>query len=208
MEHRGRSLISPSSEETTQKRIMEKIKIHEVLVVEGKDDTANLKRFYEVDTYETRGSAITDDDLERIDRLNNLRGVIVFTDPDYNGERIRKIIMQAIPTAKHAFLNRDEAAPKSKNKGRSLGVEHASFEDLQKALSTVLGAYDDDNQFDISQSDLVRLGLLMEADSRKRREYLGEKLRIGYCNGKQLLKRLELFGISLEEVEECMGEYE
>ncbi|MGT2683280.1 ribonuclease M5 [Streptococcus porci] len=187
---------------------MEKIKIHEVLVVEGKDDTANLKRFYEVDTYETRGSAITDDDLERIDRLNNLRGVIVFTDPDYSGERIRKIIMQAIPTAKHAFLNRDEAAPKSKNKGRSLGVEHASFEDLQKALSTVLGAYDDDNQFDISQSDLVRLGLLMEADSRKRREYLGEKLRIGYCNGKQLLKRLELFGISLEEVEECMGEYE
>lgn len=187
---------------------MEKIKIYEVLVVEGKDDTANLRRFYEVDTYETRGSAITDDDLERIDRLNNLRGVIVFTDPDYNGERIRKIIMQAIPTAKHAFLNRDEAVPKSKNKGRSLGVEHASFEDLQKALSTVLGAYDDDNQFDISQSDLVRLGLLMEADSRKRREYLGEKLRIGYCNGKQLLKRLELFGISLVEVEEAMGEYE
>lgn len=85
---------------------MNKIKIQEVIVVEGKDDTANLRRFYEVDTYETRGSAINEDDLERIDKLNDLRGVIVFTDPDYNGERIRKIIMEAVPTAKHAFLNR------------------------------------------------------------------------------------------------------
>lgn len=185
----------------------EKIKIQEVIVVEGKDDTANLKRFYEVDTYETRGSAIDEDDLERIERLHDLRGVIVFTDPDYNGERIRKIIMQAIPTVKHAFLQREEATPKSKTKGRSLGVEHASFEDLEKALSSVRGYYDDDNQFDITKSDLMRLGLLMGGDSRKRREYLGEHLRIGYCNGKQLLKRLELFGISLAEVEEVMGEY-
>ena len=186
----------------------EKIKIQEVIVVEGKDDTANLKRFYEVDTYETRGSAIDEDDLERIERLHDLRGVIVFTDPDYNGERIRKIIMQAIPTVKHAFLQRDEATPKSKTKGRSLGVEHASFEDLEKALSSVRGYYDDDNQFDITKSDLMRLGLLMGGDSRKRREYLGEHLCIGYCNGKQLLKRLELFGISLAEVEEVMGVYE
>lgn len=190
------------------KIMTKKIKIQEILVVEGKDDTANLRRFYDVDTYETRGSAINNDDLERIEKLNHLRGVIVFTDPDYNGERIRKMIMQAIPTAKHAFLNRDEAAPKSKTKGRSLGVEHASFADLQKALSGVLSSYDDENHFDISQKDLIRLGLLMGGDSRKRREYLGEKLRIGYCNGKQLLKRLELFGISLAEVEEAMGEYE
>lgn len=187
--------------------LTEKIKIQEVIVVEGKDDTTNLKRFYEVDTYETRGSAIDEDDLERIERLHNLRGVIVFTDPDYNGERIRKIIIQAIPTVKHAFLQRDEATPKSKTKGRSLGVEHASFEDLEKALSSVRGYYDDDNNFDITKSDLMRLGLLMGGDSRKRREYLGEHLRIGYCNGKQLLKRLELFRISLAEVEEAMGEY-
>ncbi|SDQ28763.1 MULTISPECIES: ribonuclease M5 [Streptococcus] len=186
----------------------EKIKIQEVLVVEGKDDTANLRRFYDVDTYETRGSAINDDDLERIEKLNNLRGVIVFTDPDYNGERIRKIIMNAIPNVKHAFLNRGEAVPKSKSKGRSLGVEHASFEDLQKALKGVLGNFDDDNQFDITKADLMRMGLLMGGDSRKRREYLGEELRIGYSNGKQLLKRLELFGITLAEVEEAMEKYE
>ena len=46
-----------------------------------------------------------------------------------------------------------------------MGVEHASFEDLQKALSGVLGSYDD-NQFDISKSNLMKLGLLMGADSQ------------------------------------------
>ena len=48
---------------------MNRIKIQEVIVVEGKDDTANLRRFMRVDTYETRGSAINEDDLERIDKL-------------------------------------------------------------------------------------------------------------------------------------------
>ncbi|MBM7635228.1 ribonuclease M5 [Streptococcus saliviloxodontae] len=184
-----------------------KIKIQEVLVVEGKDDTANLQRFYDVDTYETKGSAIDDDDLERIERLHDLRGVIVFTDPDYNGERIRKIIMNAIPTVRHAFLNRDEAKPGSKTKGRSLGVEHASFEDLQKALSKVTQHFDDEEDFDITQADLIRWGLLTASDSRKRREYLGQKLRIGYSNGKQLLKRLRLFGISKADVAEVMEGY-
>lgn len=187
--------------------LTEKRKIPEVIVVEGKDDTANLKRYYEVDTYETRGSAINQDDLERIAKLQELRGVIVFTDPDYNGERIRKIIMQEIPQAKHAFLNRGEAVPKSKTKGRSLGVEHASFEDIEKALSGLVGSYEDENFFDITKFELMRLGLLMGKDSRKRREYLGETLRIGYCNGKQLLKRLELFGVSLAEVEDAMAGY-
>ncbi|MEX2803569.1 ribonuclease M5 [Streptococcus sp. H31] len=184
-----------------------KITIQEVLVVEGKDDTVNLRRFYDVDTYETRGSALTDADLERLERLNDLRGIIVFTDPDYSGERIRKRIMQAIPTAKHAFLNPDEAKPKSKSKGHSLGVEHAGFDALQKALAGVVGCFDDENHFDISKADLIRLGLLTRTDSRRRREFLGQQLRIGYTNGKQLLKRLELFGITLEDVEKAMEKY-
>ncbi|MBJ8326168.1 ribonuclease M5 [Streptococcus pacificus] len=188
--------------------LTEKIKIQEVIVVEGKDDTTNLRRFYDVDTYETKGSALTEDDIERIERLHDLRGVIVFTDPDYSGEQIRKRLMAAIPTLKHAFLNQSEARPKSKTKGRSLGVEHASFEDLQKALKGVTQSFDDENQFNIKTSDLVRLRLILSEDSRRRREFLGQELRIGYSNGKQLLKRLELFGILLEDVEESLKKYE
>ena len=185
-----------------------KEKISQVIVVEGRDDTANLKRYFDVETYETRGSAINEQDLERIQRLHQRHGVIVFTDPDFNGERIRRMIMTTIPTVQHAFLKRDEAVPKSKTKGRSLGIEHASYEDLKTALAQVTEQFENENEFDISRSDLIRLGFLAGADSRKRREYLGEALRIGYSNGKQLLKRLELFGVTLAEVEEAMKSYE
>ena len=95
-----------------------KEKISQVIVVEGRDDTANLKRYFDVETYETRGSAICQKDIQRIKHLHNLHGVIVFTDPDVNGERIRRMIMTAIPSVQHAFLRRDEDAPKSKNKGK------------------------------------------------------------------------------------------
>ena len=183
-----------------------KEKISQVIVVEGRDDTANLKRYFDVETYETRGSAINVQDIERIQRLHELHGVIVFTDPDFNGERIRRMIMTAIPTVQHAFLKRDEAVPKSK--GRSLGIEHASYEDLKTALAQVTEQFENENEFDISRGDLIRLGFLAGADSRRRREYLGEILRIGYSNGKQLLKRLELFGVTLAEVEEAMESYD
>lgn len=185
-----------------------KEKISQVIVVEGRDDTANLKHYFDVEIYETRGSAINDQDIERIQRLHDLHGVIVFTDPDFNGERIRRMIMTAIPTVQHAFLKRDEAVPKSKSKGRSLGIEHASYEDLKAALAQVTEQFENENEFDISRGDLIRLGFLAGADSRRRREYLGEQLRIGYSNGKQLLKRLELFGVTLAEVEEVMESYE
>ena len=43
-------------------------KISQVIVVEGRDDTANLKRYFDVETYETRGSAINEQDIARIQR--------------------------------------------------------------------------------------------------------------------------------------------
>ena len=186
--------------------MIEKPKINEVIVVEGRDDTANLKHYFDCDTYETGGSSIDDRDLERLKVLEEKRGIIVFTDPDFQGERIRKIIMQAIPQAGHAFLNRDEAKPKGKG---SLGVEHANFAALNQALSKVFGEKSSltDSSADLTQTDLMRFGLIMAADSRKRREFLCEELRIGYANGKQIKKRLNMFKITIEQIEKVMKNY-
>ena len=101
-----------------------KEKIEKVIVVEGRDDTRNLKRFYDLDTYETGGSSIDATDIERLKVLQEKRGLVVFTDPDFQGERIRKIIMQAIPEAQHAFLKREEARPKGK--GSHVSKRHAA----------------------------------------------------------------------------------
>ena len=71
-------------------------RIKEVIVVEGKDDTKRIQRAVDADTIETRGSAIDDETLDLIDRLAQTRGVIVFTDPDFSGEKIRRIISEEI----------------------------------------------------------------------------------------------------------------
>lgn len=68
------------------------MKVKEIIVVEGKDDTAKLKQALDVDTIETNGSAINKDILAQIAHAKTKRGVIVFTDPDYPGQRIRQII--------------------------------------------------------------------------------------------------------------------
>jgi ribonuclease M5 len=88
---------------------MSKLAIEEIIVVEGKDDTRRIQEVVEADTIETIGSAINEDILEQIAHAQETRGVIIFTDPDFSGEKIRKTIMEVVPDAKHAFLPRSRA---------------------------------------------------------------------------------------------------
>lgn len=177
-------------------------KIEEVIVVEGKDDTRRLQEVLPVDTIETIGSAINEEIIERIIHAQETRGVIVFTDPDYSGEKIRKIIMNEVPDAKHAFLPRDKA--RGKRKYASLGVEHASDEAILAALEHVVTPTKEQDVPKIPRQSLLNYGLLGGKQAKRRRELLGDELRIGYTNGKQLEKRLAMFRITEEELEKAM----
>jgi ribonuclease M5 len=188
--------------------IMQKIKIKEILVVEGHSDTVRLHQFFDVVTIETGGSGVTAETLAQIKRANALYGVIVFTDPDVPGEAIRREISQVIPNLKHAFLKRKEATPSSKTKGRSLGIEHANFSALKSALERVYTVSDQSKSAIISPALLNQLGLTLGSDAKSRRIFLGEALRIGYTNAKQLKKRLALFQISEAEIKRVMKDYE
>lgn len=179
---------------------MEKIK--EVIVVEGRDDTKRLALAVNCDTIETRGSAINQDILDQIDLAHQTRGVIVFTDPDGPGEAIRKIISKEVPGVKHAFLTRDEARRKSQTK-ESIGIEHASVAAIKKALDQVVEERVE-TEPTVSKAFLIQENLIGHKQSKALREALGEKLRIGYTNGKQLEKRLNMFGITEETVLEAL----
>ncbi|GEO70050.1 ribonuclease M5 [Levilactobacillus acidifarinae] len=167
-------------------------KFKEVLVVEGKDDTKAINRAVNADTIETRGSAIDEDTLALIEKLADQRGVIIFTDPDFSGEKIRKIVAEAVPNAKHAFLPKKEGRPDKA--GGSLGVEHATPDAIRAALNHVYTETDAAPEL-ITHADLMAAGLIGGAGAKRRREQLGELLQIGYVNGKQLEKRLRMFGI-------------
>lgn len=176
------------------------IKINEIVIVEGRDDTRRLKEVFDVDTIETNGSALSKETLELIAKAEQKRGVIVLTDPDYSGEQIRKNIVEHIPTVKHAFIPREEAKPKKQG---SLGVEHASDQTLKEALSKVMTPSINAVEM-IDKSLLLDFGLLAGTDAKSRRKLLGEKLNIGYTNGKQLQKRLAMFQISEEKLKQVM----
>ncbi|MEI4771525.1 ribonuclease M5 [Psychrobacillus sp. FJAT-51614] len=178
------------------------MRIKEVIVVEGKDDTTAIKRSVEADTIETNGSAISKETLVKIMHAQEKRGVIVFTDPDYPGRRIRAIIEEHVPGVKHAFLSKEKTIAKN---GKGLGIEHAKKEDIQQALANV---YTPRSELDvvpeIPLEILVEGQLIGHPNSKERRTKLGELLKIGYTNGKQLQKRLSIFQISRQQLEEAI----
>ncbi|KRM55871.1 ribonuclease M5 [Lacticaseibacillus sharpeae] len=166
----------------------------QIIVVEGRDDTKRLRlALGDVDTIETGGSAINAATLEKIALAQQVRGVIVMTDPDFQGQRIRNIIRQHVPDAQHAFLPRKAAVPE--RSGGSLGVEHADAIALRKALASV-ATPDTLAPTLITQADLMTAGFIGGPAAKHRRERLGDILGIGYANGKQLLRRLQEFRIS------------
>ncbi|MFC5406755.1 ribonuclease M5 [Cohnella soli] len=173
--------------------------IREVIVVEGKDDTTAVQRAVGADTIETGGSAIDESVLRRIELAQARRGVIVLTDPDSPGERIRKRVSERVPGCKHAFLTKDEARSR-----RGIGVEHATDDAIRRALASVrdpeAAAGSETVMADgLEWSDLLDAGLIVHASSARRRERMGELLGIGYANGKQFFKRCRMFRITRTE---------
>ncbi|AQY52141.1 hypothetical protein PWEIH_06936 [Listeria weihenstephanensis FSL R9-0317] len=181
---------------------MEKLVIHEVIVVEGRDDTTAINRAVKADTIETNGSALSEMTIEKIRHAKEKRGVIILTDPDFPGEKIRKQIDAAVPGCHHAFIKRSDALPKY---GRGLGVEHATPEVIQEALQHFHTSDDRVQASEIDFEDLVMLGLMGGAGAKAKRQRLGEILKIGYTNGKQLQARLRMFGITKEQFEAAWG---
>lgn len=177
----------------------------EFIVVEGRSDTQRLREIFgpTVQTIETTGSALPRAIVETIQHAQSKFGVIVLTDPDYQGERVRRLIAAHIPEVKHAYINPEEClSPKA---GRSLGVEHAPDEVIVDALAHVMTPLDDRHSGNlIPMRALMQLGLIGHPLAAARREYLTRTLRIGHQNGKQLQRQLAKYQINLEEVEDIL----
>jgi ribonuclease M5 len=171
------------------------MKIRELIVVEGRDDTAAIKRAVKADTIETGGSAIHERTIDKIRLAQQKRGVIIFTDPDYQGERIRRIISRSVPGCKHAFITREDGT-----RNGDIGVENASPEAIIRALEQVRTEMDE-TKGEITADDLRACGLTSGPGAKERRIRLGELLGIGYANAKQMLQRLNAFQVSREEFE-------
>ncbi|QDR83271.1 ribonuclease M5 [Sporomusa termitida] len=167
--------------------------IKEVIVVEGKQDIAAVKRAVDAECIATEGFNLLPRCLSRIEQAYQKRGIIILTDPDSAGERIRKFLSERFPEARHAFVPREQA-----NANNDIGIEQASPAAIRDALSKVrLHEWEPTNEF--NWQDIMAAGLSGVPAAAGRRAAVGEKLGIGYANAKSFLYRLNHYGVSRDE---------
>lgn len=177
---------------------MEKRRIQEVIVVEGKHDTEKLRKYFDCDTIETNGTHLGKAVMEEIRSAQKSRGVIILTDPDSPGNRIRCAINQAVPGCKNAFVQKKDAHTTKK-----VGVEHANRNTLVEAMENS-ACFIEVQKETITASDMNELGLTGD-HSQKAREYIGTYFHLGMGNAKTMRRRLNGMGITAESVREALN---
>ena len=189
------------------------MRLLETVVVEGRDDMSAVLAAVEANVIITHGYGITQETLDTIRAAYDRNGIVVFTDPDHAGRRIRERLASLFPEAKHAYLSERQAS-----KNGDTGVENASPEDILKALLSVgcrasdglaeafpgRGAENEEYP-EVTIDDLAALGLTGQSGSAEKRASAGEALGIGSANAGAFLKRLRRLRIGLSELEKACG---
>lgn len=173
--------------------------IKEVLVVEGKMDVVAIDKAVEADCITTGGFTLSKRSLNDIAEAYKKRGIIILTDPDGAGERIRRFLSKRFPEAKHAFIPREEAIAHD-----DVGVEQASPESIRKALEKVHTLQWNPTEI-FTMTELIVNRLSGGAEASDRRAKLGAALGIGWANAKTFLKRLNHYGVTREEFEAAVA---
>ncbi len=167
---------------------MDKVRVREVIVVEGKYDLNTLKQVLDATVITTEGFGIfhQKDKLDLIVRMAQSRGVIILTDSDGAGFVIRNHLKGCLDPdlVKHAYI--PDIPGKERRKARAskegkLGVEGMPPEVLLEALRRAGATLDDVSQDAggrITKADLYALGLSGRPDSAQRRKELLQRLEL------------------------------
>ena len=197
---------------------LEKIKIKEAVIVEGRYDKNALSQVCEANIIETSGFNLFNNksQQEYIRKTAETQGIIIMTDSDASGFMIRNLIKSFVPPEyiKNAYIPDVPGKERRKTKASSdglLGVEGMPPEVLLKALLDAgaqkcreVSATDDVIQY----SDLYNKGLCGGSDSRYKRSALLKKLGLPEkLSAKALLLYLNAV-YTRDEFFELLGEME
>ena len=177
--------------------------IGEVIIVEGKSDVAAIRQAVEADCLITGGFSLSPALLGQIEAAYRRRGIIIMTDPDSAGERIRTFLRKRFPEAGHAFIPRTEAMGED---GR-VGVEKAAAEQIRTALAKVRQA-EISVGTEFTVADMVEAGLAGGASAAEKRAFVGSELGLGWANAKTFLHRLNTYGVRRAEFDTALEKWE
>ena len=173
----------------------------EVIVVEGNHDVAKIKTvFKDAECVITNGREIDPKTLDLLKALNASRGLILMLDPDAPGNKIRQIINDYVGPTKHVFLKKEDCIDEKKHK---VGIEHASNSVIKTAL--LKAVKEDVSRETITFNDLINLKLNGHQAAKANRDKVSNAFHLGQCNAKTMLKRLNMFGITIAQIKEVLS---
>lgn len=169
--------------------------INEVIVVEGKTDTAKLQSLFNVITIETNGSHLSHDTITLIKKVAQERGVILFLDPDGPGEMIRRKLENSLIDFKQAFIKKTDIINNKK-----IGIAEASNEAIINALSGMIS-------FKKNVASISWQEYLQHNWNKRTRKIVTDYLKIPESNNKQLFKHLNMMNVTNDKVKKIISSY-
>ncbi len=182
---------------------MDRVRIKEAIVVEGRDDFIEVSKVFDTLIIMTHGFGIREETWKMIDRAYHEKGIILLMDPDFSGEEIRRRITERYPKARQAWIPREEATKKG-----DIGVENAGPEAIRRAVEQSRATAEEAPEDPVTMEVLQQLGLTGTDGAAERRQAVCGKLSIGYSNSKAFVRKLGAFGITKEELTEAVKSIE
>jgi ribonuclease M5 len=177
-----------------------KTTVDAVIVVEGKSDVLFLETFLEpIDFIITNGSEISKNTINTIKEYSKKYKIIVLTDPDFPGKKIRDIINNNIENCYNAFVSKDVSIKKNK-----VGVAESTKDEVLKSLQNLHIFSKTTTSTDISLKNLIDWGYL-EINQKGFRKYISSKYNFDEVNTKRFIKRINLLNIPIKEELENYG---
>lgn len=167
-------------------------KVDEVIIVEGLYDKIKLSQFIDGIIFVTNGfSVFANENMQKsIKRLGGELGIVILTDSDTAGFKIRNFVKQLLPEdkVKHAYIPDVPGKEKRKRIGGKeglLGVEGVSdsiiIDAIIKSGASVDGSIKKHEKArEITKADMYFAGLSGGEESRKKRERLTKSLGLPY----------------------------
>lgn len=184
---------------------MDKLKLRQAIVVEGKYDQNTLRQIVDTAIFTTNGFADMKDPalLRLLQQAAQTTGLVILTDSDGAGFLIRNTLKSALPETGvlHAYIpdlpgkEKRKAAP---GKEGLLGVEGMTPEILLKALRNAGAEFADGStpppaKEPITKQDLFALGLSGGPESAKKRAALLKALSLpAHMSANALLQALNV----------------
>ena len=184
---------------------MDKLKLQQAMVVEGKYDQNTLRQIVDTAIFTTNGFADMKDPalLRLLQQAAQTTGLVILTDSDGAGFLIRNTLKSALPETGvlHAYIpdlpgkEKRKAAP---GKEGLLGVEGMTPEILLKALRDAGAEFADGStpppaREPITKQDLFALGLSGGPESAKKRAALLKALSLpAHMSANALLQALNV----------------